>query len=89
MAADCPSCDKIAAQQGQQTVLKQTRLVYVKKNQDYMQQHASAEMSTRVKVQSNIVQARIQLETIDNNLIFLKQDFDKKGCVTCATIKEN
>ena len=88
-AADCPGCAKIAEQENHQEFLKRSRLAYVAQNQAYMAKHPDAELSARIKAQSNIVQARIQIETVENNLIFLKQDFDKRGCAECATTKGN
>ncbi len=83
LAADCPGCAKIAEQRSHQQELKQSRAQYVALNNTYIEKHPDAELSARIKVQSNIVQAQIQLETIENNLVFLQQDFDKRGCATC------
>lgn len=83
LAADCPNCAKIADQRVHQEDLKRSRAQYVALNNTYIEKHPDADMGARIKVQSNIVQAQIQLETIENNLVFLQQDFDKRGCATC------
>jgi len=57
----------------------------LKKNEEYLQKHASAPPSITVKVHSNIVISRLQIETVQNERTVIFKNIEKQGCKQCLT----
>ena len=64
--------------------LDRTRII-LKKNEDYLKDNPSASTSILVKVRSNILVSRLQIETLQNEKQLLENSVQEKGCDSCKT----
>ena len=68
---------------------KETELTRIKdilkKNEEYLQKKTNLPTSISVKVRSNIVISKLQIETIENERTAINQTLDKQGCKQCKT----
>ena len=66
---------------------KETELTRIKdilkKNEDYLQRKTNIPTSISVKVRSNIVISKLQIETIENERTAINQTIEKQGCKQC------
>ncbi|NDG86044.1 MAG: hypothetical protein EBX52_13525 [Proteobacteria bacterium] len=57
----------------------------LKKNEDYLQKHAAIPPSISVKVHSNLVISKLQIETIQNERTVIFKNIEKQGCKQCQS----
>jgi hypothetical protein len=55
----------------------------LRKNEEYLQKKAPLPTSISVKVRSNIVISKLQIETIENERTAINQTLEKQGCKKC------
>lgn len=82
-ATDCAFCGDFAAKLNQQQNLRVRTADILEKNKAYLAKLGPDDTSKRIKVNSNILIASVQIETIDNNIQTLKKAIQEKGCGTC------
>jgi hypothetical protein len=62
--------------------LKRTQLI-LQKNEDYMKKNPEAAPSIAIKVRSNILVSKLQIETLQNEKVLIEKTISEKGCGTC------
>ena len=57
--------------------------VILQKNEDYLKKNPDASPSISIKVRSNILVSRLQIETLQNEKILIEKSVTEKGCGKC------
>ena len=85
--AECtPACLEIVKKippKDQELLLVKTILG---KNEAYLKEHPDASSSLIAKVRSNILMSKLQIETLQNESQFIKDEIQKKGCQECLSL---
>ncbi len=63
--------------------------VILEKNEDYLKKNPTASPSITVKIRSNILMSKLQIETLANENTVLIADAQKKGCQECLKPNPN
>ena len=85
--AECtPACSEIV----NKIPLKDQELLRVKtilgNNEAYLKDHPDASSSIIAKLRSNILMSKLQIETLQNESQFIKDEIQKKGCQECQSL---
>lgn len=56
----------------------------IDRNRSVMQRLPRSETSKKIKLNSNILIATVNIETYENNLTLLSNQFQEKGCTSCG-----
>ena len=89
-SATCnPSCEPaVKVIQGKQNEEERVKLVLAK-NEDYLKKNPTASPSVTVKIRSNILMSKLQIETLLNENTVLIAEAQKKGCQECLKPNQN
>jgi hypothetical protein len=68
--------------------LERTQVI-LKKNEEYLKKNPNASASISVKVRSNILVSKLQIETFQNEKILIEKTIQEKGCNQCKTQRTN
>ncbi len=76
-------CDGIVRSlQEKSEKLERTQII-LQKNEDYMKKNPEASPSIAIKVRSNILVSKIQIETLQNERVLIEKTITEKGCGKC------
>jgi hypothetical protein len=56
------------------------------KNEEYLKRNPSVSPSIAVKIRSNIMISKLQIETAQNEKVLLEASLEKQGCKECKKI---
>lgn len=62
--------------------LQRTQII-LQKNEDYMKKNPDASPSIAIKVRSNILVSKLQIETLQNEKVLIEKTISEKGCGSC------
>jgi hypothetical protein len=62
--------------------LQRTQII-LQKNEDYMKKNPEASPSIAIKVRSNILVSKLQIETLQNEKVLIEKTISEKGCGAC------
>ena len=78
--ANCtPAIARLASKEGELAKIRDI----LAKNEDYLRRNPSVSPSVAVKIRSNIMISRLQIETAQNEKSVLETSLDKQGCKEC------
>ncbi len=76
-------CDGIVRSlQEKSEKLKRTQII-LQKNEDYLKKNPDASPSISIKVRSNILVSKLQIETLQNEKVLIEKTITEKGCGPC------
>jgi hypothetical protein len=76
-------CDAIVRSlQEKSEKLERTQII-LQKNEDYMKKNPDASPSIAIKVRSNILVSKLQIETLQNERVLIEKTITEKGCGKC------
>jgi hypothetical protein len=76
-------CDGMVRSLQEKTEKLQRTQVILQKNEDYMKKNPEASPSIAIKVRSNILVSKIQIETLQNEKVLIEKTISEKGCGQC------
>lgn len=76
-------CNGMVRSLQEKTDKLQRTLVILQKNEDYMKKNPDASPSIAIKVRSNILVSKIQIETLQNEKVLIEKTISEKGCGQC------
>jgi hypothetical protein len=76
-------CDGMVRNLQEKTEKLQRTQVILQKNEDYMKKNPEASPSIAIKVRSNILVSKIQIETLQNEKVLIEKTISEKGCGKC------
>lgn len=83
-AEDCADCEGLELKIDQKNVEKARYESLVKSNEDYLEQLGNNDVSKRIKLRSNLMVIGLRLETVRNELDFLKSADLQQKCKSCS-----
>jgi hypothetical protein len=82
MACD-PSCPERTAQLRSKILARDRMKTILSRNEDFLKRNPKANPSIVMKIQSNKIIARLEIETLENEILPLSTYVEKKGCKRC------
>lgn len=76
-------CDALVGSLQEKTAKIQRTQIILQKNEDYMKKNPEATPSIAIKVRSNILVSKLQIETLQNEKVLIEKTISEKGCGTC------
>ncbi len=76
-------CDGIVRSLTEKSEKLERTQVILQKNEDYLKKNPDASPSISVKVRSNILVSKLQIETLQNEKILIEKTITEKGCGKC------
>ena len=76
-------CDGMVRSLREKAEKIQRTQIILQKNEDYMKKNPEAAPSISIKVRSNILVSRLQIETLQNEKVLIEKTISEKGCGAC------
>ena len=81
-SAQCKECQVFDEEMKKKVAKKERTEDILKKNKDYLLKNPAASKSIVIKVKSNVMITLIQIETVDNEIVALKNNVQTR-CTQC------
>ena len=82
---NCMNCAPLIKSLDEKVAQLERVKVILSKNEEYLKNNPSASTSIIVKVRSNILVSRLQIETLQNEKQLVENSVQEKGCESCKT----
>ena len=77
---DCP---KRKSELTEKKIERDRMKIILSRNEDFLKRNPSANPSIVMKIQSNKIMARLEIETLENEILPLAEFVEKQGCSKC------
>jgi hypothetical protein len=76
-------CDGLVRSLREKSEKLQRTQIILQKNEDYMKKNPEVSPSISIKVRSNILVSKLQIETLQNEKVLIEKTISEKGCGAC------
>ena len=83
VSVECFECQKNDDQIKARVAKKERTSEILRKNQEYLQKKPGAPKSVAIKIKSNVMITMLQIETVDNELVALRNKSETQRCAQC------
>jgi hypothetical protein len=76
-------CLKRKSELTEKTIERDRMKIILARNEDFLKRNPNANPSIVMKIQSNKIMARLEIETLENEILPLAEFVEKQGCSKC------